>query len=311
MMRYINWILILFFIIPLFATGSEIEELLTDLPFNMPEIRVPEFQDRKVNIKDLGAIPGGEVLNTNVFNSVIDSVSQKGGGVIIVPAGIWLTGPIVFKSNINLHLESGATIIFSDKLEHYSLRKSTWEGLKEIRYQAPIFGKDLENIAITGHGIIDGSGDAWRPVKKFKMTKNQWEKLIASGGKVDGNNIWWPSENACYGAETVQKLKSRNVEDIEAYKQAGEYLRPVMINFVKCKNILLDGPTFQNSPAWNIHPLLSENIIIRNITVRNPWYSQNGDGLDLESCRNVVVFNSSFDVGDDAICLKSGKGEYG
>ena len=229
-MRYINWILILFLIIPLFVTGSEIEELLTDLPFSMPEINSPKFPDRKVNIKDLGGVPGGEILNTNVFNSSIASISQKGGGVVIVPAGIWLTGPIVFKSNINLHLESGATIIFSDKLEHYSLLKSTWEGLEEIRYQAPIFGKDLENIAITGHGIIDGSGDAWRPVKKYKMTKNQWETLIASGGKVDGNNIWWPSENACNGAETVQTLKSRNVEDLEAYKEAGEYLRPVMVN---------------------------------------------------------------------------------
>ncbi|GAO30163.1 glycoside hydrolase family 28 protein [Geofilum rubicundum] len=84
-----------------------------------------------------------------------------------------------------------------------------------------------------------------------------------------------------------------------------------MISLIACKNVLLDGPTFQNSPAWNIHPLLCEDVTIRNLTVRNPWYSQNGDGLDLESCKNVVIYNNNFDVGDDAICFKSGRDQEG
>ena len=97
-------------------------------------------------------------------------------------------------------------------------------------------------------------------------------------------------------------------EEFEAVK---EFLRPVMVSFINCKKVLLDGPTFQNSPAWNLHPLMCEDVIIRNLTVRNPWYSQNGDGLDLESCKNVLVYNNNFDVGDDAICFKSGKDEDG
>lgn len=97
-------------------------------------------------------------------------------------------------------------------------------------------------------------------------------------------------------------------EELESVK---DFLRPVMISIVESKRILLDGPTFQNSPAWNIHPLMSEDIIIRNINVRNPWYSQNGDGLDLESCKNVLIYNNTFDVGDDAICFKSGKNKDG
>ena len=84
-----------------------------------------------------------------------------------------------------------------------------------------------------------------------------------------------------------------------------------MVSLINCKGVLLDGPTFQNSPAWNIHPLLCENVIVRNLKVRNPWYSTNGDGLDIESCKNVMVYNATFDVGDDAICIKSGKGAYG
>ncbi|WP_313360549.1 glycosyl hydrolase family 28 protein, partial [Empedobacter sp.] len=90
-----------------------------------------------------------------------------------------------------------------------------------------------------------------------------------------------------------------------------DFLRPVMVSIVNSDRVLLDGPTFQNSPAWNIHPLMSSNIIIRNLNVRNPWYSQNGDGLDLESCKNVLIYNNTFDVGDDAICIKSGKDKDG
>jgi polygalacturonase len=177
---------------------------------------------------------------------------------------------------------------------------------------SPVYGRGLRNIAITGQGIIDGSGDAWRPVKKFKMTEQQWEKLLDSGGAVnEKETIWWPSEQALHGAELVKKLNNKKNVSIEKYEAAREYLRPVMVNLVECKNVLLDGPTFQNSPAWNIHPLLCEGMIIRNINVRNPWYSQNGDGLDLESCRNVLVYDCRFDVGDDAICLKSGKDVYG
>ena len=97
-------------------------------------------------------------------------------------------------------------------------------------------------------------------------------------------------------------------EDFEAIR---DFLRPVMVGIINCKKVLLDGPTFQNSPAWCIHPLMVEDLTVRNITVKNPWYSQNGDGIDIESCKNVVLSNSNFDVGDDAICIKSGKDKTG
>jgi polygalacturonase len=112
------------------------------------------------------------------------------------------------------------------------------------------------------------------------------------------------------GAALVRSLDQKGAP-IEEYASAREFLRPVLVSLIECKRVLLDGPTFQNSAAWNIHPLMCEEMVIRNITVLNPWYSQNGDGLDLESCRRVAVYNCRFDVGDDAICLKSGRDEYG
>lgn len=307
-------IAILMIFISHLSAGNNVDylKLYENLPFVMPEIELSVFPNYEVNIIDFGAIGNGHVMNTQAINNAIKKCSENGGGKVIVPAGIWLTGPIKLQSNINLYLEKQALLQFSSNYQDYPLIRSNWEGVDQVRYLSPISGHNLENIAITGRGIIDGAGEAWRPVKKFKMTDYQWRELVNSGGIVDEDaNIWWPSEAAMHGAELIEKLLRKEETQIEEYVAACEYLRPVMINLVGCKNVLLDGPTFQNSPAWNIHPLLCENMIIRNITVRNPWFSQNGDGLDIESSRNIIVYNSDFDVGDDAICIKSGKNEFG
>ncbi len=284
---------------------------VTDLPFVVPDIKEPKFPDKTFRITDYGAIGDGHTKNTQAFARTIKACTDAGGGTVLVPAGLWLTGPIQLKSNLNLHLEKGAVILFSGDFEDYPLIKRIWEGSAAVRCISPLFGENLKNIAITGAGIIDGSGQAWRPVKKYKMTENQWKNLLASGGVTDSaGGVWYPSKEAMNGLRTVAELDKRGA-DVNEYAAARQFLRPVMVGFVQCKNVLLDGPTFQNSPAWNIHPLMCEDVIIRNINIRNPWYAQNGDGLDVESCRNVIVNDCRFDVGDDAICMKSGKDKYG
>ena len=281
------------------------------LPFEMPPIKAPVFADRTFRITDYGAVADGQTLNTEAFAKAIAACADAGSGRVIVPAGLWLTGPIQFKSNLDLHLMQGAVVLFTPDMLQYPLKKTTFEGKAQIRCTSPLSGENLKNIAITGDGVFDGSGQAWRPVKKDKLTEKQWKKLTASGGVVDsGGRIWYPSENALNGPETVAQLRKQNAP-VSQYAAAGEFLRPVLVSLINCQNVLLDGPTFQNSPGWNIHLLMCENMMIRNINVRNPWFSQNGDGLDLESCRNVEVYNCRFDVGDDAMCMKSGKDEYG
>uniref|UniRef100_UPI0030DD547F glycoside hydrolase family 28 protein n=1 Tax=uncultured Sunxiuqinia sp. TaxID=1573825 RepID=UPI0030DD547F len=176
----------------------------------------------------------------------------------------------------------------------------------------PIYGKGLENIAITGEGVIDGSGDAWRQVKRSKMTDSQWKKLVASGGIVnESGTSWFPSESFKKGFEMSDMNVPTQFTTMDEFEEIKDFLRPVMVSLVSCNKVLLDGPVFQNSPAWNIHPLMCENLTVRNIDVRNPWYSQNGDGIDIESCKNTVLYDSRFDVGDDAICIKSGKDQDG
>jgi polygalacturonase len=287
-------------------------DFYNQLEFKMDKVKEPSFPAYSVSIKDFGAIPDGSTLNTKAFADAIDAVSKKGGGKVVIPRGIWLTGPIQLKSNINLHTEAGALIIFSKNYDDYPLIETSFEGLNTVRCISPIYGKELENIAITGQGTFDGSGEAWRQVKKSKLTSDEWKKLVASGGLLnDAGNTWYPTAKSLKGAMVTENFNVPDLKTKEELESVKDFLRPVMVSIVKCKRVLLDGPTFQNSPAWCLHPLMSEDVTIRNLTIRNPWYSQNGDGLDLESCKNVLIQNCSFDVGDDAICFKSGKDKDG
>ena len=279
---------------------------------SLPLVNAPKFKKDTISIKKFNAIADGYFLNTNAINSAIDAIHKKGGGVVLVPAGLWLTGPIVIKSNINLHLTAGATLLFTKDFNQYPLIKANWEGLPQMRNQSPISATDAVNIAITGKGIIDGNGDAWRMVKKDKLNESQWKTLLSKGGTLsDDKKTWYPSEKSLKGSKLQNPGVISPEKDAAYYESIRDFLRPNMVLLTNCKNILLEGVIFQNSPAWCLHPLMCEQLTVRNITVKNPWYAQNGDGIDVESCKNVLIENSVFDVGDDALCMKSGRDEEG
>jgi len=296
---------------PVSITGQA-DNLYKDIEFKMPRVQEPIIPSHTVSISDFGAINGGQVLCTQAFAQAIDALSKKGGGKVIVPRGIWLTGPITLKSNIEIYTESCAMIVFSTDKSLYPLVETNFEGFNTYRCTSPINGRNLENIAFTGKGVLDGSGDVWRAVKKEKLTESQWKKLLASGGLLGENGkTWYPSQQFINGEKIAEMNVPRNLKTKAEFEQIRDFLRPVMISLISCKKVLIDGPTFQNSPAWCIHPLLCEDFTMRNTTVRNPWYSQNGDGIDIESCKNSIIHDSNFDVGDDAICIKSGKDKEG
>lgn len=279
---------------------------------DMPVVAVPGFTTDTFNILKFGAVPDGVTLNTKSINAAIDACTAKGGGVVLVPNGLWLTGPVVLKNNVNLHLQNNALLQFSADFSQYPLVAGNWEGVPQMRNQSPLSATGQQNIAITGSGVIDGNGDAWRMVKKDRLTETQWKKLVASGGILsEDKKTWYPSERSFKGSQAKNPGWITPDKTAASYNEIKDFLRPNLLVFTSCKKILLEGVTFQSSPAWCLHPLMCEDLTVRNVYAKNPWYAQNGDGIDVESCKNVLLENSTFDVGDDGICIKLGKDEEG
>ena len=287
--------------------------IYNDVPFEMPKVQQPSFPALSVNIKDFGAKGDGVTLNTQAINDAIKEVNSKGGGTVVIPEGLWLSGPIELLSNVNLYTERNSLVLFTDDFDAYPIISTSFEGLETRRCQSPIWARNAENIAITGYGAFDGAGDSWRPVKKEKLTASQWSKLVKSGGVLDeAKKIWYPTAGSLKGALACKNFNNpEGIETDEEWNEIKPWLRPVLLNIVKSKKVLLEGVTFKNSPSWCLHPLSCEDITINNVKVFNPWYLQNGDALDLESCKNALIINNIFDAGDDAICIKSGKDEDG
>jgi DNA sulfur modification protein DndE len=282
-----------------------IKNYTSNLPFQMGEIKAPVFRDKSFNIRDFGAVPDGYTLNTEPINNAITKCSEDGGGIVIIPAGLWITGPIFLKSNVNLHADRGALVIFSKDHKNYPIVHLP---IKGYSVASPILGYNLENVALTGEGIYDGSGETWRPVKKAKVTSSQWQNLIKSGGFVD-NSTWYTSQEAFDGLQGIKKFKSNKNLAENDFIPYRESMRPYMTLLINCKNVLIDGITIQNSPTFALHPIQCENVIFANIKINNESWAQNGDGIDISSCDNVLIYKCTVSAGDDGICMKAGGGK--
>ncbi|HOY45094.1 MAG TPA: pectate lyase [bacterium] len=269
-------------------------------------IQPPVIPERSLSIRDFGAISDGHTLCTEAIQRTITTCAGAGGGRVIIPSGIWLTGPIRLESRIELHLESGALLLFSSDHSLYPIIQAPTKGWLVA---SPIYGYKLEDVAVTGRGIIDGAGESWRPVKKFKTTSRQWKELVDSGGIVsEKGDMWWPSREALEGEawlEKLQKSKPKKEHTAEDYLPARDYLRPYMLSFIDCKRVFFEGVTIRNSPKFALCPAWCDQLIIRDVKVNNEWWAQNGDGIDISACRNVLVENCTVTAGDDGICMKS------
>lgn len=224
------------------------------------DVKLPAFVDRIVYVDNYGARPYCYTIedasrNADAINRAINYISEKGGGTVVIPEGIWFTAPIEIKSDVELRIEKNAILKFSKDIDQYPLIITNYEGQECIRAKSPITAENAINIGITGGGVIDGSGDLWRPVKQFKMTERQWQELMKkSQYTIDTKEggIWMPTESSFKGNEHNIQLDAENA--LEKASEYYDFYRPVMVSLRHCKRILLDGVTFMNSPAWNIHP---------------------------------------------------------
>ena len=279
---------------------------------NLPVIHRPAFKKDTFSIAAYGAIPDGATLNTKAINTAIETCSHKGGGVVLIPPGLWSTGPIVLQSGVDLHIDRAAILQFTSDKDQYPIVGGNWEGHPAARCQSPISGNNLEDIAITGGGIIDGNGDSWRWIAKDRLTEGEWKQKLASGGVLtEDGKTWFPSAQSLKGYRTKDAGVLKPGMDLTSFNDIRDFLRPNLLVLTNCKKVLLDGPTFQNSPAWCLHTLLCEDLTLNDVHVRNPWWAANGDGIDVESCKDVLIEKSTFDAGDDGICVKSGRDEDG
>lgn len=250
------------------------------VPKILSRIKAPTFPDRDFSITDYGAAGDGKTDCTEAFKKAISAASEAGGGRVVVPAGSFLTGAIHLKSNVNLYVSENAVIKFSNDPNKYLPAVFTrWEGVECMNYSPLIYAYKQKNIAITGKGILNGQGESWWEWKKIRRDVQSLYKQGQTGA---------PVKDRQYGGKT---------------------LRPNMIEPYKCKNILIEGITIRNGPFWHIHPVLSKNIIVRNIRVDG--MGPNNDGCNPESCKNVLIEGCYFNTGDDCIAIKSGRNNDG
>ena len=273
------------------ANAKDYSKYYQNLPTEVKPVVEVVIPDNAVSVTDFGGVGDGQTLNTEAFRKAISALVKKGGGRVVVPQGVWLTGPIVLKDNIELRVEKNAIVMFSPDKSLYIDKDGN-----SSRVDPCIKASKRKNIAITGEGIIDGNGAQWRPVKRMKVSDVEWRNFKEMGGvERDNGKLWYPWD---------MKDGSPNIGDTP---EAQEAKRNDLVRFTDCENILFEGVTFQNSPRFHVHPLNSRNIIIDGITVRCPWNAQNGDAIDLSDCHQVLIVNSTVDAGDDGLCMKSGK----
>ena len=278
-------------LLALTAHAQDYSKYYQNLPTKVAQVSRPQIPANEVSLTEVGGVGDGMTLNTEAFAKGISKLGKLGGGRLTVPQGVWLTGPIQLKDNIELHLDKNAIILMSPDKSLFINEKSTTKVFAGIR------ASKRKNIAITGEGIIDGNGDHWRPVKRQKVSDVEWNKYkkVIGGVEKDGGKLWYPWNDL------------GGYQNIADTPEAQEKMRNDLVRFENCENVLVEGVTIQNAPKFHLHPCYSKNVIVDGVTVRCSWNAQNGDAIDFSDVNIGLIVNSTVDAGDDGLCMKSGK----
>ena len=274
---------------------AETDVWATEYPRILARIKAPKFKKKDYLITKYGALSDGKTLCTESIKKAIEECSKKGGGRVVVPKGEFLTGAIHLKSNVNLHIQKDATLKFSINPKDYlPIVHTRWEGMELLHLSPFIYAYEQTNIAITGEGILDGQGKSffwkWHGNPKYGGDPNVLSQKPARARLYEMMDKNVPLKERVFGGET-------------------DYLRPQFIQPYKCKNVLIEGVKIVDSPMWEIHPVLCENVTVRKVHIST--HGPNNDGCDPESCKDVLIEDCFFDTGDDCIAIKSGRNNDG
>ena len=242
---------------------------------------------------NLASSSSGEQDNSKAFKTALLEIKASGGGTLRVSEGVWRTGPLELFSNTTLILDKGAVVSFIPEPERYTPVRTRWEGVECYGMHPCLFASGQSNICIEGGGIFDGSGQVWWDALNQKRLQGQNKPQTPQELALAYLNAGFENQPGGGGGREIQ------------------FLRPPLIQFFNCENIILRGITLQNSPFWTLHPVFCSNIIITGVSINNPHDAPNTDGIDIDSCEDVLIEKSHVSVGDDGIAIKSGSGEDG
>lgn len=271
------------------AAADEVDRAWDEAAAILRRVKPPTFPDRDFDITDYGAVGDGMTDCTAAIGAAIAACHDAGGGRVLIPAGRFATGAVHLLSDVDLHLTAGATLEFSrDPAAYLPVVHTRYEGVELLNYSPFIYAYGQRNVAVTGAGVIDGRADA----------AHWWDW---TGG---------PPPNEGPDKTLLTQLAAAGVPVAERVFGAGHFLRPNLLQLYSCENVLIEGVTVRDSPMWNIHPVLCRNVTIRSVIVDSP-HGPNNDGIDPESCTDVVIENCRISTGDDCIALKAGKDSDG
>lgn len=261
------------------------------------EIVVPKFKNNIFNVKDYGAVSDGKKMNTKAFADAIKACSESGGGVVLVPEGKYLTGPIHLLSNVNFHLSKNSEILFSThKREYLPVVHTSYEGMEFMNYSPLIYAYQQENIALTGKGIFNGQAD----------NENWWPW---SGAERYGHKNGEVQQRDTHNLPRLSQMVEEGVPVNERIFGKGHQFRVPFFEPFDCNNILIKDVKFIKAPFWVMHPIKSTNVTVDGVTVES--HGPNNDGCNPEYSKNVYIKNCLFDTGDDCIAIKSGRDNDG
>jgi len=269
------------------ACTAAAQDPWASLPEILGRIVPPKFPARDFLITKYGA-KGNGADASDAIAKAIEACSRAGGGRVVVPRGDYVTRPNRLRSHIDLHIERGATLHFTQEPSKYPLVLTRWEGVELMNYSPLVYAFECEDVAITGEGTLDGQADE----------QHWWN--------------WKPAKGPQPQAADRKTLFKNNEDQVPVAQRVfgpGHYLRPTFVEPYRCKNVLIEGVTIRDAPFWVLHPTLSTNVTIRRITVIG--HGPNTDGCDPESCRDVLIEDCVFETGDDCIALKSGRNQDG
>ncbi|MGV7206900.1 glycoside hydrolase family 28 protein [Oxalobacteraceae bacterium A2-2] len=265
------------------SSSTALQEVRVSAPFDMPSITVPDFSSsRRFLITDYGAAQDDLRKTSEAIARAITAANSAGSGTVVVPPGTWPTGKVHLKSNVNLHLSKGATLLFSENPADYLPAVfTTWEGLECYNYSPLVYAYECENVAITGEGRLQAKLDVWKVW--YARPKPHMDALVA-----------------------LYNMSAKDVPVQQRQMTTGEAnLRPQFVQFNRCRHVLVEDISIKDSPFWVVHPYLCQDVVIRRVKIEA--HGHNNDGVDPESSQNVLIEDCVFDQGDDAVSVKSGR----